>query len=245
MPTFLAIVLLASVHLQVGRFGLPVRLRSVWKSAAGGVGISYAFLALLPKIADAQESLRAATDGGLYGYLEHHAYLVALAGLTLHFGLDVAVDRVLVMPARRAWRPAVTLLVVGHASTLVGYFFLIGYLVSKTPSNAIAALALFTLAMFLHAFATAHGLLERYRGLYDRWLRWLFALATAAGGILGLQTEIPYNTLALLHSVFAGMLIIGTIKQKVPGTADARFGPFLAGLAGYSALLLLAEQLTP
>ena len=104
--------------------------------------------------------------------------------------------------------------------------------------------ALFTLAMFLHILATSHGLFVRYRGLFSRLLRWLFALATVAGGALGMLTVIPYNTLALLYSLFAGMLIIATIKEKVPGTADARMGPFFAGLVGYSLLMLIVERLS-
>ena len=44
---------------------------------------------------------------------------------------------------------------------------------------------------------------------------------------------------------FVVAMIIATIKEKVPGTADARVGPFLAGLAGFAAPLLLAEGLAP
>jgi hypothetical protein len=242
--TALAVGLLVLVHLGVGRSSFFEKDPSGWKSVAGGVGISYAFLVLLPKIAAAQQALEVTTARGLYGYLEHHAYLVALAGLVLHFGLDVAVERVLVMPARRPWKPAVTLLVVGHASGLFGYFFLIGYLVAKTPRDQTASLVLFTIAMAIHSLAMDHGLLEKYAGLFDRVLRWVFAVATALGALLAVATEIPYGALALLNSLFAGMLMIATVKEKIPGGADARVGPFLAGVVGYSLLLLLTDQLT-
>lgn len=236
----LAIALLALVHLAAGRSGLLEKDPSLWKSVSAGVGISYAFLVLLPKIAAAQHALEGATTLGFYGYLENHAYLVALAGLVLHFGVDVAVERVLVMPARRPWRAAVTLLVVAHASSLFGYFFLIGYLVAKTPPDQAAVLALFTLAMVVHSLAIGHGLLRKYGGLFDRVLRWLFMAAPVLGALVAVAAEIPYGALALLNSLFAGMLIIATIKEKIPGSADARIGPFLAGVVGYSLLLLLA-----
>jgi len=239
----LAVGVLTSVHLAVGRSSLLEKDPSWWKSVAGGIGISYAFLVLLPKIAGAQQALEGSSDRGLYGYLEHHAYLVALAGLVIHFGLDVAVERVLVLPVRRSWKPAVATLVVVHASSLAGYFLLIGYLVAKTPNGQTAALILFTLAMVLHALAIGHGLLRKYGGLFDRVLRWMFAAATALGGALAMATEIPYGALALLNSLFAGMLVIATIKEKIPGTADAKVGPFLAGVVGYSLLLLVVEQL--
>ena len=56
--------------------------------------------------------------------------------------------------------------------------------------------------------------------------------------------EIPYTALALLSSLFAGMLIIATIKEKIPGRTDAKVRPFLAGVVGYSLLILFVEQLT-
>lgn len=243
MLTASAVGLLLAVHLLAGRSGLFATRRYAWKSVAGGVGISYAFLVLLPKIAATQETLGASSRQGLYAYLEHHAYVVALAGLVIYFGLDVAVERVLVMPERRQWKPAVTALVVGHACGLSGYFLLIGFLLVETPGAQPLSLALFTVAMVIHFLAIDHGLRHKYGGLFDRTLRWVFAVATALGAVLAITTEISYEALALLNALFAGMLVIATIKEKIPGTADARFLPFLAGTIAYSVLLLLTEQL--
>ena len=49
----------------------------------------------------------------------------------------------------------------------------------------------------------------------------------------------------LLQSLFAGVLIIATIKEEVPDGRDVRFAPFLAGVAGYSVLLFLIRLSTP
>ncbi len=98
MTVLLAAGVLSAVHLLVGKLPFLDARSSIWKSVAGGIGISYAFLVLLPKLASAQIVLRAAADGGVYGFLEHHAYLVALAGLSLYYGLDIAAEDVLRRP---------------------------------------------------------------------------------------------------------------------------------------------------
>jgi len=73
----------------------------------------------------------------------------------------------------------------------------------------------------------------------------VFALATLSGTVLAITTEIPYGTLAILTSLFAGMLIISAIKEKLPGSSKGRFWPFAIGVTGYSVLLLLIEFLGP
>ena len=243
MLVALAVGVLVLLHLVVGQSQVFDSNPSLWKSVSGGVGISFAFLVLLPKIAATQQALTAAATPGLYGYLEHHAYLVALVGLVLYFGLNIAVERLLVVPTRKPWKSTVTALVMAHASGMSGYFLLMGYLVAKTPSDQRAAVVLFTFAMAIHLLSIDHGLRKKYGGLFDRVLCWVFASATALGGLIAAVTEVPYATFMLFNSFFAGMLIIATIKEKVPEAADAKVVPFLAGIFGYSVLLLLAEQL--
>ncbi len=51
MTALLAAGVLSATHLPVGKLP-PLDARSaIWKSVAGGIGISYAFLVLLPKLA--------------------------------------------------------------------------------------------------------------------------------------------------------------------------------------------------
>jgi hypothetical protein len=236
MTVLLAAGVLSAVHLLVGRLPFLDARSAIWKSTAGGIGISYAFLVLLPKLASAQVVLRAAADGGVYGFLEHHAYLVALAGLSLYYGLDIAAEDVL---RRRGWPAVARLLVVIQAAGFSGYFFLVGYLVGELPGWSPGLLGL-SVAMLVHFLAIDHGLRHKYGGLYDRVLRWVFMLTTMAGALLATTTEIRLTTLALLNSLFAGMLIIATIQEKVPSSRHALFGPFFAGAIGFGVLLALA-----
>lgn len=239
MTVLLAAGVLSAVHLLVGKLPFLDARSSIWKSVAGGIGISYAFLVLLPKLASAQIVLRAAADGGVYGFLEHHAYLVALAGLSLYYGLDIAAEDVLRRPERRGWRSVVRLLVVIQAAGFSGYFFLVGYLVGELPGWSPALLGL-SVAMLVHFVAIDHALRHKYGGLYDRVLRWVFMLTTMAGTLVATTTEIRFTTLALLNSLFAGMLIIATMQEKVPSSRHALFWPFFAGAISFGVLLALA-----
>jgi hypothetical protein len=239
MTALLAAGVLSATHMLVGRLPVLDTRPAIWKSVAGGIGISYAFLVLLPKLASAQSVLRAAADGGVYGFLEHHSYLVALGGLVLYYGLDIAAEDVLLRPEKRGWRALARLLVVVQATGFSGYFFLVGYLVGELPGWNPALLGL-SVAMVVHFLAIDHGLRRKYGGLYDRVLRWVFMSATMAGALLATTTEIRITTLALLNSLFAGMLIIATMKEKVPSSRHALFWPFFAGAVGFAVLLALA-----
>ncbi len=91
VASLVAVCVIAMVHLFVGRLRLPDGTqRSVWLSAAGGAAVAYVFVYVLPKLAAKQHVLVQAIDTGLYGFLEHHAYLVALLGFSLYYGLHRA-----------------------------------------------------------------------------------------------------------------------------------------------------------
>jgi hypothetical protein len=244
--TLVAAGLLSLVHICVGQLRFLDRNPGLWKSAAGGTGVSYAFLVLLPKLADAQTALDRVTESGMFGFLAHHSYLVALIGLVVYYGIDAAVENILVSPDRRTRRPAVRMLVYAYAGSLSGYYFLVSYLMSKARETGYAnyvSLAVFELAMLLHFLTIDHSLRLKYGGLYDRILRWVFVVASMAGWGVASTTKIPYESLALLNSLFAGALIILILREKVPGRDYVRFGPFIAGAAGYAMLLLGIEVL--
>lgn len=247
VATLIAAGSFALVHISVARLRFLDNNPGRWMSAAGGVGIAYAFLVLLPKLAAAQYALQQAPERGLYGFLVHHSYLMALLGLTLYYGMDAAVENVLVRPDRRALRPVVRLLVCAHAGSLSGYYLLVSYLMSEQDDSSSAgyvSLFLFTAAMILHFATVDRGMRHKYGGLYDRFIRWMFVAASLGGWLIAITTEIPYTILALLTSLFVGALIVMTIKEKTPGSDRVHFLPFLAGVTGYVLLLLTIEVLT-
>ena len=133
----------------------------------------------------------------------------------------------------------VRLLVVIQAAGFSGYFFLVGYLVGELSGWSPALLGL-SVAMLVHFVAIDHALRHKYGGLYDRVLRWVFMLTTMAGTLVAKITEIRFTTLALLNSLFAGMLIIATMQEKVPSSSHALFWPFFGGVISFGVLLALA-----
>ena len=245
--TILATILLALVHVFVGKLRFLKEDPAAWNSAAAGIGIAYAFLVLLPKLAAAQGTLETVSESSMFGFLAHHAYFVALAGLVFYYGMDVAVEKVLVLPERRAWRPAVRLLVHAHAGSLMGYYILISYLMSEQVDGSLIgyiSLLLFGTAMILHYATVDFGLRRKYGGLYDRYIRWVFVVASITGWVLATATQIPYTTMALLNSLFAGALLVFTLKEKMPGITGIKFIPFLAATLIFSFVIITIELLT-
>ncbi len=78
-----ALVAFVLVHLYAVRLrfrdGLP---RSIWLSIAGGVSVAYVFVHVLPELNAEQEAIGAAVAVA-FAALEHHVYLIALAGLAV------------------------------------------------------------------------------------------------------------------------------------------------------------------
>lgn len=245
--TAFAALLLAFVHVFVGKLRFLEEDPAAWNSAAAGIGIAYAFLVLLPKLAAAQGTLETVSESSIYGFLAHHAYFVALAGLVFYYVMDVAVERVLVLPERRAWRPAVRLLVHAHAGSLMGYYLLVSYLMSEQVDGSFIGyvfLLLFGTAMVLHYATIDFGLRRKYGGLYDRYIRWVFVAASITGWLLATTTQIAYTTIALLTSLFAGALLVFTLKEKMPGTTGIKFIPFLTATLIFSFMIVGIELLT-
>jgi hypothetical protein len=100
---------------------------------------------------------------------------------------------------------------------------------------------LFTLAMLVHLLAIDHGLREKYGGLYDRVLRWAFAVATLAGTVTAKATVLTAIPMALLNSPFAGILLVATLNQKLPSIQRVQFVWFLVGVAAYAVIALVVE----
>ena len=80
--SFIAIALLTTVHVFNERL-MPCnsKMRKALMSLGSGFAIGYLFLHLLPKLSDAQQSLRSATLDGPLGFLVCH--------LTVHTNINL------------------------------------------------------------------------------------------------------------------------------------------------------------
>jgi hypothetical protein len=227
-----------AVHVSGHRLHLLDRTpRSVWLSAAGGISVAYVFLHLLPELARGQRELQAVLQGVL-AQLERHVYLVALAGITMFYGLE----RLALGSRRRSSRASVPDQTEAHVFALhVGSFalynLLIGYLLVHGEQDD---LFFYAVAMALHLLVNDHAMRQHHRQRYDRTGRWLLAAAVLGGWLLGRAYQLPPGAIQLLVALLAGGVILNVVKEELPQERDSRFSAFLAGVVLYGALLLLA-----
>lgn len=235
---------LALVHLGAARLrflgGTP---RSRWLSLAGGASVAYIFVHLLPEIAETQRHLSEALPSW-----ERAAWLLALAGLALFYGLERRVQRradpdgttvadadetasEAPLPAADFWL---------HIGSFALYNGVVGYLLRAGEFDGAAALATFFAAMALHFLVNDFGLQRHHRRLYEARARWLLAAAVLAGWALPSFVHLPEAALGGLLALLGGAVILNVLKEEVPAERESRFWAFALGAAAYAALLLAA-----
>jgi hypothetical protein len=197
---------------------------------------------VLPKLASLQKALMSARAPGIYGFLEHHAYLLALIGFAFFYG----VGRIAELSMRKkdpSTPPSRTLTaaLAAEMSGFAGYCLLIGYLLVDLPQQRAEALVLFALAMSLHFIGLDHTLADLYPTLYDRIFRWGLVGATLVGWGIGMFTQVKPTTMALWYAFLAGGIIINAMRQELPEVKHGRFLPFLWGAAVFVLLVLMFE----
>ncbi|MDQ3385793.1 MAG: hypothetical protein M3503_07280 [Actinomycetota bacterium] len=222
---------------------VELRPRSWLLSAAAGVSVAYVFVHLLPEIAEAQETVEEQSSGFLAGF-ERHAYVVALVGLAVFYGLERAA-----VTSKHSRREA------GHAAaeeeptspgafwTSMGSFAvynaIIGYLVvQRAEEDSAGALALFTGAIALHFLINDLGLRSHHRRRYDRLGRPLLTAAILLGWVVGVTTQLSEAAVGLAIAFLAGGVVLNVMKEEVPSEQESRFLPLAAGAAVYATLLL-------
>lgn len=228
----LAIALLwAAIHLfaaQVLRFeSVP---RSRWLSLAGGASVAYVFVHLLPELSEAQGVL---AETGVAGWLSHHAYLVALGGLSTFYGLErmacASRGREQTAPPSVFWT---------HVASFSVYNALLAYLLLHREDGGPLSLALYATAMGLHFIVTDQGLRAHHRGRYHAKGRWILAAAIFVGWGLSVVVTVPETWLVLIFAFLAGGVVLNVLKEELPEERQSRFWAFAVGAAGYAGLLL-------
>ena len=234
--TLLAAVALMLVHLLAGRLHALGELpRSRWLSVAGGVAVAYVFIHLLPELAHGQKVMED-SEAGLLSYLEHHVYLLALAGLACFYGLErlVKTHRRKIDDQAES-HPGVFWLHIGAFSAYNG---LIGYLLVHRKSDDAIELLLYSAALALHFLVNDVALQSDHRRLYNRSGRWILAASVLAGWTLGIVMQLSELALSALTSFIAGAIVLNVLKEELPEERNSRFSAFLLGAGSYTVLLL-------
>lgn len=232
----LGAVVLALLHVVGARLRFIHYIpRSGWLSFAGGVSVAYVFLHLLPELAEAEEVL--AESGEMFGiFSDQLVWLVAVAGLLLFYGIEVASRR-----SRGEVR--------GDASSAGGVFWfsmgsyaiynlLIAYLLHKRAEEGTLELTLFVAAIAMHFLVNDFALREHHKEPYHAIGRWILVAGIVGGALLGAMTEVAESIVAASIAFIGGGIVLNVLKEELPSDAESRFPIFALGLVSYSALLL-------
>lgn len=232
--TALITAVMALVHLFSYKLlflrGIP---RSPWLSAAGGISVAYVFLHILPELSERQGDIEGVGGLGLV-FLEHHVYLMALAGLALFYLLERAAKS----STERGGDSRGAMVFWLHIASFSLYNALIGYLLLHRETAGLQGLLLYALALTLHFVVNDYGLREDHKRDYDRIGRWILAVAICVGWVVGLMTEIHEAVLSVLFAFLAGSIVLNVLKEELPRERKSRAWAFLLGAATYAALLL-------
>jgi hypothetical protein len=242
--TVVGVFVFSGIVLFVGRLTFLDREphHSNWLSFAGGVAIAYCLTYLLPKLASQQNYLEVSTDGGVLGFMEHHVYLVATAGLVLYFGLNRGTEYMTELsPVRKRYRMLKHVVAHADVTGATAYFLLIGYLL--TEKLYLSSLLLFTFGLGLHVLGLSHVFRERYPGGYDARIRWYFAGAIVVGGGIGWTTNVSEVVLAVFTAFLGGAIIATAFREELPQQSKLRFWPFFMGVTIFVIASLLVEWL--
>jgi zinc transporter ZupT len=239
MLILISAAFLGLVHVFAGKLRfLHVVPRSRWLSFAGGTSVAYVFVHLLPELEKYQSMLESKTGTALL-FLDHHAYLIALAGLVAFYGIERSTKQ-----SRKETRVAtgqdVSSLKMFWISiaAFASYNAAIGYLLTSEERRSLSSLFFFTIAIALHFVVNDYALREHHKHLYARYGRWLLCAAIIAGAVIGQLAEIRSTVLAVLISFLAGGIILNVLKEELPDERESRFSVFLIGVVGYAGLLL-------
>ncbi|MFC4726970.1 hypothetical protein [Coralloluteibacterium thermophilus] len=232
LPTFLIAVALAAVHVGAGTMRtVEDRRRSRWLSAAGGASAAYIFVHVLPYMAAAHA--REGMDS------EKLYFLIALAGLVGYYGIERHVR----LAAERAGgtRRGIDRVFWVHVGSFAFYSLVIGCLLLDRDAPGLASLLLYGGAMGLHFLSMDYGMRLEHAEAYDRIARWILASAVLAGWLVGWLLEVPRAVVDGLFAFLAGGLVLNVMKEELPEERRSSFGAFVAGAAGYGALLVVLE----
>jgi hypothetical protein len=251
--SLVGVLVLGATHVQAWRFDLRAAGPRSWLlSFGGGVSVAYVFVYLLPEVAEGQEVLAEAAEGGVLG-IDRHAYIIALAGLAVFYGVERAAVRNRATSRRPTvverhhateggdlaeegtdrWTFAISLVAFGVYNALIGYL-----LVQRAEDSGAGPAALFVVALGVHLVVNDLGLRAHHRRRYHDTGRWILGAALLAGWALGLAIDLGDTAIAALTAFLGGAIVLNVLKEELPEERESRFWPFLVGAFLYAAVLL-------
>ncbi|WP_160152547.1 hypothetical protein [Microbulbifer sp. ALW1] len=208
-------------------------------SVSAGIGITYVFLGLLPKLAEVQASLKVSEDSTSILPVELHAYLGALAGFIIFlliinkgFFEDININQ------RRVSFGEILIFAVFGV-----YYAQIGFSLGDWPSEIVTGYFGLVAALAMHFVGINYHLWKRYPRRYPIFLRWFFCLCLLLGWVTAISTEQLTGIVKLSTMFVAGGIIITATREEIPSSKDAHILYFLASVIITTAFILLLKIL--
>ncbi|MCA0901501.1 hypothetical protein [Microbulbifer agarilyticus] len=206
-------------------------------SVSAGVGITYVFLAVLPKMAMVQASLAGTVGEGSILTVERHVYLGALAGFVIFlFIANKGFSERSQVPGSKLTLGEIVVL-----SVFSMYFAQIGFLLGEWPSESLLGYFALTCAIGMHFIGINYHLWKRYPCRYSRLFRWFFSCSLIIGWVGAGFAEQVGGFVKLSSMFVAGGIIITAIREEIPSQGESNIFYFLTSVAVTTAFILFAE----
>ncbi|WP_338022136.1 hypothetical protein [Bacillus coahuilensis] len=199
---------------------LSVIPRSRFLSVAGGISVAYVFVHLLPELEEHQQVF---DDGEVWVWLGSHAYVLAMVGLSIFYGLERLVKTSKRKNTRPSSKPTAGIFWL-HIWSFFLYNALIGSLLVQEEYEGLHELFFNFLALAVHFISNDHGLREHHRQVYDRFGRFILASGIVLGWIVGHVLEVNEMFLSFLFAFLAGGIILNVLKEELPEDREATSG---------------------
>jgi len=235
------VIVFVLIHLFAEKFHLTKDgSRSAWLSFAGGISVAYVFIHIFPELELAQRHISSQWE--FIPFIEHHAYLVALFGLIVFYGLERGAKLSRAKqdhPIHHTKTTTSTEVFWLHITSFAIYNALIGYLLVHREEQDLYGLIFFSVAMGLHFFVNDFALRQFHKDTYQKYGRWLVSGMIIVGWAIGLSMKISEAMTGVLFAFLAGGVTLNVLKEELPEEKKSRFWPFACGAAIYTVLLLL------
>lgn len=201
---------------------LPVKNyvpRKWWLSFSGGVAVAYVFIHLIPEL----HKITDVAGNSL-------TFSLTLFGTVTYFGAAKFVKESKRTPDSR-------LAFITQMTTLVPYFFTVGYFLERL--DTLTALASYTVAVGIHLVGFGYDQKEDHKERYTYSVVGTLALVLIAGTIASYFYKLDELTLNLLLAFVVGGILLNSIKEEIPTINQSRFWAFAAGSISTGILLLL------
>jgi hypothetical protein len=191
---------------------------------------------LLPELSHYQQQMGKIREEGFA--LEHQAYVIAMTGLAVFYGLERMVKASKKKGECNHASPGVFWI---HVSSFFFYNAIIGYLLVKGYDRSLWNLIFYFIALAVHFLTNDHSLRQSYSRLYDRWGRWLLAGGVLLGWGVGTLATVNHLVISTLFAFLAGGVVLNVLKEELPEERESSFPAFSLGILSYTMLLFLSS----